>query len=101
LTYETSCAQFYFELALLSKDVHMRKTSVLENKPTKVIQAPNDTRCEKVAELTNEHDKNTASLNHACTARPDWTSFAAEPAACVDFLDLRPDVIPILQPSRR
>ncbi len=73
----------------------------MAKKVTQIIQTLNETQCETTAELTGENDKITVSLNPACPPRLDWNSLAAESAADVDFLDLRPDVIPITQPSRR
>ena len=68
----------------------MRRVSIFRNNANQAIRIPKDMQFEGVTELEIRREGDTILLR---PARPNWTSFANEPAADRDFLAERHDVV--------
>ena len=68
----------------------MRRVSIFKNNTNQAIRIPKDMQFDGVTELEIRREGDTILLR---PARPNWTSFANEPAADQDFLAERHDVV--------
>jgi antitoxin VapB len=68
----------------------MRTVSIFKNNANQAVRIPKDMQFEGVTELEIQREGDTILLR---PVRPNWMSFAAEPAADADFLAERPEVI--------
>jgi antitoxin VapB len=68
----------------------VRTVSIFKNNANQAVRIPKDMQFEGVTELEIRREGDTILLR---PARPNWTSFANEPAADSDFLADRSDVV--------
>jgi len=68
----------------------MRTVSIFKNNANQAVRIPKDMQFEGVTELEIQREGDTILLR---PVRPNWTSFAVEPAAESDFLTERVNVV--------